>query len=474
MVPILVTITAGFGAFALYVDRVEIASRLADVDAELARAERGAVTPQDPTDARPPAPGGVDQPADIEPLPDDADAPIQLVVGPDGTVEPTAGTNPFDATTLARFAAGSGVRTATEGDYRVLIRPSVGGDVSITALPLDATNEATDDFRRALALGGIVIGALMAGVVWAVTTSLIRPVTEITATAARIADGDVDTVIGTPSRSKEMVELADDLDRMLATLRAALLDSERSATEAARSRDGIRRLLADMSHELRTPLTALKGYSDLYAGGMLETDDDLDRAMGRIGSESDRLGRLANDMLQLARGADGADIVESVDLVEVAHDVVDDLRAAHPELDIDVDIGINAASGPSAVLVNGSPGQIHQAVLNLTSNACRYAGSEGGVKVVVGTIADAATVAVVDHGPGIAPEERDRVFLPFYRPDGSRSRDGRGGAGLGLALTRQIVTNHGGSVTIEGTPGGGATVTMTIPTEPPVDDEENQ
>ena len=246
---------------------------------------------------------------------------------------------------------------------------------------------------------------------------------------------------------------------MVTRLRSTIDDRERSAADATRARDDMRRFLADLSHELRTPLTALKGYSDLYAGQMLDEAGALDRAMARIGDESERLSDLVNDMLQLARQAPTPDRSELFDACDIVQVVVDDLRAAHPELDIELDL----APDTDCVL-SGRPDRLHQAILNVGSNACQHTDPSGGVQFDVRSTDTELVIKVIDHGPGIDPTEIDKIFLPFYRPDTSRGRDGRGGAGLGLAITNQILERHHGTVGVEATtPGGGATFTLTVP-----------
>lgn len=457
LVPILVAIVIGFAAFAIYIDGVERSNRLADIDAELVRAARDVGAPVDgqPSPAEPPGSGDPAPPVDI-------DDPVHLVVGADGSVTSTGGSgNPFSPSTIAALRTIDGFHTVGAENYRVLVVSPDGQVRTVTALSLDGVDAAAVAFRGALALGGGIILLLVAAVVWLLVRSLTRPIIGITAVATRIADGDLDTDLDTdldaPTRSREIADLNGAVDRMLTRLRSTLEQREQAAAEAMRARDDMQRFLADMAHELRTPLTALKGYSDLYAGGMLESTTDVDRAMSRIGSESERLYRLADDMLRLARDGASDETTEVVDVAAIAAEVADDLRAADP----DHRITFHADSGDHRV--TGTPARIHQAILNLGANACNHSGPEAEVAIRVES--DGATVVtrVVDHGPGIDPADRHRVFLPFYRTDASRSRQGRSGAGLGLAVTRQIVDRHRGTVTIETTPGGGATLVLSLP-----------
>jgi two-component system OmpR family sensor kinase len=340
----------------------------------------------------------------------------------------------------------------------MLVSPLRDGTRSVTALPLDGFNAAVEEFRRALLAGGLVVVVLEALVVWLVARTVSRPVARMTSMATRVADGELDTAVGTPSGSRETAVLAADLERMLTRLRSTLETSETSATDARTARDQMERFLSDVSHEFRTPLTALHGYSDLHAKGMLD-EDGIERAMQRMGSESARLNSLVDDMMQLARtgSADAAPVV--FDVAEIVADVVDDLRSAHP----DRAIGCRIPPGIDSRLV-GVPGQIHQAVLNLGANACEHSDDE--VHIVLAVDQTHLELSVVDHGPGIDEADRERIFQPFVRLDPSRTRTGHAGAGLGLALTNQIAASHQGTIRVDDTPGGGATVTMRLPRTP--------
>lgn len=484
LVPVLATIVLGFAGFAVYIDRIERMSRLDDLDTELVRAERAAsIQRQAQPAARgaasgpPPDAGGAPAPAEragepaldqppIEPfeeLSDAVDAPIQLLLDDGGGLVSTGGNqSPFSGEQHRTFAAVEAVSVTEVDGYRVRVSPEVdgAGAVTVTALPLADLDAATDRFRRALVLGGLVIAALVAFAVWLVTSVLIRPVTRLTNSATRIADGNFATAIDEPGGSSEMARLAADLNRMLDTLQSAISERTQAAAEAKLARDDMQRFLADMAHELRTPLTALKGYSDLYEGGMLPDTADVDRAMSRIGSESDRLSRLATGMLQLARRDLTTVDSEPTDVVGVLHDVADDLRAAYPEHPVET--SIDAPDG--RVIVDGVRAHLHQALLNLGSNACNHSPAGTPIEMTVRTGHDDAVIAVIDHGVGVDPADAERIFLPFFRADTSRSRrDGDTGSGIGLALTKQIVDQHDATIEVSETPGGGATFTVTIP-----------
>ncbi len=465
VLPTIAVVTLGFGAFAVYIDDVERSNLVADIDDELVRAERAGDT-QAPvagnpaTDGQAPEPGDVPDGAatDQTVVTGDVTPPVQLRLSSDGALIGPPSTNPFDTETLQQLARRSGTSTVEDARYRVLVTPTDDGTVRVTALSLERFDESIDDFRRTLLVGGLVILLLVAGVIWLLTTLAVRPVTRMARTATRIADGELQTDVIAPSASRETADLAVALDLMLVRLRATIDDSELAAVIAGESRDAMQRFLADVSHELRTPLTALKGYSDLYAGGMLDEAGALDRAMSRIGQESERLNGLVTDMLQLAREAPADEPVEHFDAAEVVAVITADLRAAHSDVEIALDVPTDTRT-----TIAGNPARFHQAILNLGSNACHHSAPGTAVRFEVTATSTGLVVRVIDHGPGIAPGEADRIFLPFYRSETSRDRQGGGGAGLGLAIAGQIVERHSGNISVEPTPGGGATFVVTVP-----------
>lgn len=482
LVPVLATIVLGFAGFAFYIDRVERMNRLDDLDTELVRAERatnaqpqaqppagagGQGRPPEPPAVEPEAPAAPIEAAEVTALDestDALDAPIQLVLDAGGALVATgANPSPFDAEQLQTFAAMDGVSVSSLDGYRVRVTADErDGSVSVTALPTADLDAATGRFRQALLVGGIVIAALVAFAVWLATSVLIRPVTRLTNSATRIADGHFDTTIDEPGGSSEMTRLASDLNRMLDTLQSAINERTQAAADAQLARDDMQRFLADMAHELRTPLTALKGYSDLYAGGMLPDTTAVDRAMSRIGSESDRLSRLATGMLQLARRDLTTVESEPTDLAQVLNDVADDLAAAYPQHTIATDI--RAAEADGGAMVDGVRAHLHQALLNLGSNAANFSEPGDSIEMTITTGRQDVVVEVVDHGIGIDPADVERIFLPFFRTDTSRRRDhGDSGSGIGLALTKQIADQHGASIAVGETLGGGATFTLRFP-----------
>jgi two-component system OmpR family sensor kinase len=224
--------------------------------------------------------------------------------------------------------------------------------------------------------------------------------------------------------------------------------------------------VSDVSHELRTPLTAIRGAAETLLDGDVEPDDQQ-RFLSTIAREAERLSRLANDLLTLQRieGATGELPLKQVDL-RLAADRASAMLEPLLE-DRNVTLSINGR----APLVLGDVDRLQQVVLNLADNASRIVGEGGHVVVELSGEGDRAVLSVIDDGPGIPEADLPRLFDRFYRADSSRTR-ASGGAGLGLAIVRAIVSAHGGRIEAANIPGGGARMTVVLPAiaeEPHVD-----
>ncbi len=220
-----------------------------------------------------------------------------------------------------------------------------------------------------------------------------------------------------------------------------------------------RDFIANVSHELRTPLTSIRGYAET----LLESDEALDgntrEFLQVIRRNGERMSRLTEDLLVLARVESGEEKLDLRShsaqslLAEAVSSMQENARAE------DVDLSIGNAPG-SSVLADSYA--VHQVFANLISNALRYA--QSGKKIVIGAAEqkNAIEFFVQDHGPGIASEHLPRIFERFYRVDKARSRE-TGGTGLGLAIVKHIVLNHGGAVRVESAVGHGSTFYFSLP-----------
>lgn len=327
----------------------------------------------------------------------------------------------------------------------------------VIALPLGALDDTVDRFLwYAAAIGALVLIAC-AWLGWFLVRRAFRPLTRIEDTAAAIAAGDLTRRVDEPASHDEVGSLSSSLNVMLGRIERSF--AQREANEAK-----MRRFIADASHELRTPLAAVSGYAELYRQGALSTPDDVAGAMDRIEAESHRMSGLVDDLLALAR-IDGERPLEiqTVDLAVLAADATQDARTIEPTRPITV-TGLHGPIQPTILAADER--QLRQVLTNLVTNARLHTPEDSPIEILVGDAGDGAgtvSVHVRDHGRGIPPEDRDRVFERFYRADSSRSRTHGGGSGLGLAIVAAIVEAHGGTVRAEDTPGGGATLIVDLP-----------
>lgn len=304
----------------------------------------------------------------------------------------------------------------------------VGGDL-FAALMIEAGDTA--DHARAMYDGSVtavlVVAALIAGgvalalaVVFA--RRLARPVEDLAAAAARIAEGD----LGARVPEAGPAEL-----RMLAAAHNTM--AERLAEQEAIRRE----FVVNASHELRTPLTNLQGYLEALRDGVIPPDP---ATFDSLREEVDRLNRLAASLSVLAgedRAASTPGPVELDVLVRASSDLVAPALARRS-------IALDVATEPGLV-VRARADELTQVLANLLQNAARYTPDGGRVRVTAERAAEGIVVRVANSGPGIPPEDLPRVWERFYRVEKSRDR-ARGGAGVGLAIVKQLIEEAGGRV----------------------------
>jgi two-component system, OmpR family, sensor kinase len=335
------------------------------------------------------------------------------------------------------------------GSYRVLAERD-GEVTSITALPLDDVQRTIARLVLVEIVGSLAILAALGLVSWWVMHLGVRPVKRMTATATRIAAGDLSVRVPESAPRTESGELAVALNTMLGTLEGSL--AERAASE-----ERLRHFVADASHELRTPVTTIRGYAELYRHGGLSDPAALDDAMRRTEQEAARIGRLVDDMLALARLDEQRPLdVRPVDLAMLAGDAAADARAASPGRPIDVELD------GTPVVVDGDEDRLRQVIANVVGNALVHTSPDVPVTIRVEHDATAATLSVIDGGQGMTADVAARVTERFFRADPSRSRH-RGGTGLGLSIVDATVSAHGGAVEIDSEPGSGTTVRLSMP-----------
>ncbi|MFE2747062.1 sensor histidine kinase [Streptomyces scopuliridis] len=357
---------------------------------------------------------------------------------------------------------GHTLRLSALGHYRLAAVKGDDGDVLITGLPLRPVEETVHrlEWVESAVFGVALIVTGILAALW-VRLSL-RPLRRVTSTAANVAErplasGDVampDPVPVTDPRT-EVGQVGTALNRMLGHVGNAL--ERRQASE-----ERLRHFAADASHELRTPVANIRGHSELALRHKGPVPGEVRRALDRIQSESERISRLVDDLLLLARIDAGRALDRGpVDLTRLVLDATDDARAAGPGHRWLLDLP------EEAVTMTGDEHRLHQAVGNLLANARAHTPSGTRVTVRLTADGDDIRLSVADDGPGIPEELQPEIFGRFVRADISRSR-AAGSTGLGLAIVYAVVSAHGGTVGVESAPGR-TVFTMTLPASLPGD-----
>jgi two-component system OmpR family sensor kinase len=314
---------------------------------------------------------------------------------------------------------------------------------------------------------GLIVLALLGIAGYILVRNSLRPLAEVERTAQAIAAGDLSQRVPVGDERTEVGRLSRALNGMLSRIEESFRAQQASEEQARASEARMRRFVADASHELRTPLTSIRGFAELYRQGAVRTPEETRRLMQRIEAEGARMGLLVEDLLQLARLDQQRPLtILPVDLAEVAGDVVHDARAVQPDRPISLQLSESLTEVP---VVLGDEARLHQVVGNLVTNALTHTPHDVRVTVVLDEEPhdpDTVVVRVADEGPGLAPEDAERVFERFYRAESSRTRE-NGGTGLGLAIVASLVAAHGGTVDVVTAPGRGATFNVRLPRSGP-------
>jgi len=359
------------------------------------------------------------------------------------------------------------IQTITVGETktRVLIAPfdpfqsgSVSAMVVVgqSAESLEKTTILLNQVLVLVSAVGVVLAAITG---WLVAGRALSPVGRITRTADQIAQDQNDVSL---SKRLAVSRAGDELSQLALTFNA-MLDRLESAFGAQR------RFVADASHELRTPLTAMRGNVDVMLRqikvGKEIPPDELREALGDVQHESERMARLIDDLLTLAR-TDAAGLGSLVDLQPISLDVL--AREAFrigQALSHGQDMTLDVRH---SIMIDGDGDRLVQVIIILLENAIRHTAATGSISLTIDSApatADepmCAQIIVHDTGEGISADHLPHLFERFYRVEGARTRS-HGGTGLGLSIALSIVRGHHGWIDVESGPGAGTTFTIFIP-----------
>ena len=321
--------------------------------------------------------------------------------------------------------------------------------VSVPSLLDSAQEQLKGEALRQLWIWSLVALGLMTiitfGSAWFLAGRMLRPLHAITNTARRLSESTLHERIALTGPRDELKDLADTFDAMLGRLDAAFTAQKE--------------FVANASHELRTPLTIIRAEIDVALADPGVSQTELQDMGAAIGDAVDRSERLIDGLLVLAR-ADESPVMVDVDLSEIAQDEVSmasteaDGRGLRLELDL------------QTAPVRGERDLLGRLVGNLVENAVRHNAPDGWFSVKTWRDEEQAFLEVANGGPVILPEDVERLFDRFYRPDRSRSRK-TGGFGLGLSIVKSVISAHKGSVELQAPPEGGLRVRVSLPAGPP-------
>lgn len=327
------------------------------------------------------------------------------------------------------------------------VRRAVGPVSDVVAHHLDTALSET--LTLALIIGIVTAGVAAAGVSWILAKRIVRPVEELARTAAELATGHLSARAATPAIEDELSDLTTAFNGMA----DALEHVERTR----------RRLLADLAHELRTPLSTVEAYHEAIADDVVEPDAST---IAILADATGRLRRLVDDVALVSLAEEGLlDLdLQHVDLAQVAADAIEAIRPAAREADVDVHL----IADDSPVTADADPDRLGQVLGNLLHNALEHTPPGGTIRLEVIRADGHAQIAVTDSGAGIPAEHLPYIFQRFYRADPARRRVH--GSGIGLTISRAILTRHGGQLTATSDGGGrGATFTLQLPSAAPPD-----
>ena len=373
-----------------------------------------------------------------------ADEQLIQVMTPAGAVV-AASPNMAGRPAVVRLAPGQSARVVTPLDDDEFVAVAEGAQTSdgprivLVARALVDVLDTTTVITRLLVIGLPVMVAVVALTTWFAVGRALAPVEAIRCEVDAISAAQLHRRVPRPKADDEIGRLAATMNRMLERLESA--------------RNSQRRFVSDASHELRSPITTIRQHAEVaLAHPERVTAAELAEV---VLAEQQRMQRLVEDLLLLARVDEHVPLTRAaVDLDDLAFEEGHRLRSATSKR---VD-----TSGVNAVRVQGDADALRRMLRNVGENAVRHASSRVDVTLV--ERGEEVVLTIDDDGPGIPATERARVLQRFVRLDDARSRD-EGGSGLGFSIVDEVVRAHGGSMSIEQSPLGGARIVITLPVQ---------
>src|SRR5205809_13552 len=374
----------------------------------------------------------------VSPFPDKSRASVGLERLPQGTVDWRSG-----KTITFEFTPPGAIKTYVAVARPLKLEPKgpAFGDLIVAKPKTELTQQLIPLLERlAIAsLGGIVVAGLLG---WYLSRRITRPVLALSRATDEIARGSYDVDLPDVRGGGEVGHLADRFREMA----ARLSDAERQE----------RNFLMTVSHELRTPLTAIRGHVDALREGLAEDPEARADSLDVIAREGMRLERLVGDVLDLAKleAHRFTLLQEEVDMARLCDLAYTAFGEEARRRGIDYDKRFDATP---TIVSDGD--RVLQIISNLLSNAFRWTPNGGHVELELSATNGRVAVAVDDSGPGVAPEEEERIFRPFWSRDDS-------GTGLGLAIAHELAVALGGRIELDSRPGGGSRFELVLPSGP--------
>jgi signal transduction histidine kinase len=301
-----------------------------------------------------------------------------------------------------------------------------------------------DELMTPLIRAGIIALVLAFILGWFIARWITGPLQKISDSTRLIADGNyVKVPIEGPLEVRQLGTVINDM-----------------VTRVQESIQSQKDFVANVSHEFKTPLTSIQGFSQALFDGAIEKKDDRKRAAKIILGETERLNFLVNDLLTLAKLDAGTILMkkEPADLNQLIRNILEKFQFQITSAGIDIVKDLS-----ESMIVPMDAERISQVLNNLIDNAIKFSPKKGKIIISTTIAGNNAVFSVSDSGPGIAEEDQKRIFERFYQTDKSRKGGQGRGVGLGLAIAKQMVIAHGGSISVKSIPGRGSTFMVKLP-----------